>query len=296
MSAAKVNLHDGDKEVASVSVMVILKNNAKWLQYTLSKFQAMEAMYSCTFHYFFYENDSTDGTKELLHSFMQGRLGKLTSENGVAPYTNIGVNYSRTDGIAKLRNRLLNEMRPVQTDWTLMIDSGIYFKPENLGQMFKCKPAANNIVMVTPFSTEAFTGASLKLMAKSVDLPSNSENRVFSMNHYYDSFAFVDTNNKNYWPHCNFSHCKRCASIRGEHVSLVTIEKEQPIIKARSAYGGFAVIKSAILNNPVVKWNTLDLSDKYALCEHIHFCDTVTSSTGGNIVIDTDVNDVYWIN
>lgn len=116
------------------------------------------------------------------------------------------------------------------------------------------------------------------------DIP---DDKIFGVKHYYDTFAFVDEFNHNYWPHCIFQACGQCQKTRPKHIDTASlIPTSQDIVDVRSAFGGFAIIDTAILNDNQVRWKTLDLFGKYSVCEHVAFCDAIKSRHNKRIVVD----------
>lgn len=290
---SKIKLGDGINDVNSISVLCLVKDNEKWLKYAFGRFQQMETLYNVTFSYFFFENNSKDQSKELINRFIANRPGSMLFTDTLPPFKNLGVNYDRVNRLAGLRNRLINSVTPLQTDWTLLIDTDIYFNPESLQKLFDVQPAKQNIAMVTPYAKEIYTGKMIKKQEKS--LANVDENRIFSVNHYYDTFAFVDIQDKNYWPNCNFQACNRCAEARKVTDKSTLIPAEQEVVDVRSAFAGFAIVETKYLNDSDVRWKTIDLFGKYAICEHVAFCDALKHKSGKRIVIAQKCNDICWI-
>lgn len=287
-----ISIHDGLNKVSGISIMCLVKDNAEWLRYAFQRFEAMEQIYDVQFHYFFFENNSKDKTHDIITHFLQQkqRKGSLLSDN-LPPYKNFGTNYERVQRLSDLRNRLLQSIRPLPTEWTLMIDSQIYFNVESLAQLFACLPAQQQYAMVTPYSTELFSSKMLQSGNPSLNLP---DNKFFSVNHYYDSFAFVDLQDHNYWPNCNFIACKKCKETRKADPEKM-IPVTQDIIPVRSAFGGFAIVDNTVLNDERVMWKTLDLFDKYSICEHVAFCDSIRNVSGKQIVVMQKVQNIHWV-
>lgn len=300
---SKAVLYDGAKKVSSISIICLIKDNEPWLQYFCKQFALVEQMYDVQFEYYFFENDSKDKSKELIQAFLQGadtrikknRKGCLHTDT-LPDYIDRGVNFARINRLATLRNQLLRLVTPLTTDWSLLLDSNIYFDVETLGKLFECQPKTNNIGMVTPYAHEVVSGAILKKFnrVQCKDIPDTS---IFGRKHYYDTFAFVDEFGHNFWPKCNFEQCQQCTEQRTEQRTeqKETIPKDRHIVDVRSAYGGFAIIETEILNDVEVRWKTVDLFGKYALCEHIAFCEAIRTRFKKRVVIDQRVDNVMWI-
>ena len=286
-----------DSSIITVTVLSLVKNNETWLAYVFSRLQQLEQR--CThvkFSYAFFENDSKDKTRDLIRDFLKGKdpeKNKLITAS-LPPYLNRSVNYDRVKRLGDLRNALLHEMRPFTSDYTLMIDSEIYFEVEAFVRMLEVIQRRTDLAMITPYASQIFTATQLAQqgMIKEGDAKRFQEsNKIFTVNHYYDTFAFVDTQGRNYWPKCVFPQCKQCDP---EEHKKAAVDSDGLCI-VNSAFGGFALIRSSILNDPRVKWDTVDLFDKYALCEHILFCNSVRIVSGKKIAVDTQANKVHWI-
>lgn len=292
LEQSKMNIFDGINQVKSISILCLVKDNEKWLKYAFDRFCNMEKQYNVNFSYFFFENNSKDNSREMLQSFVSSRSGIVFTDT-LPPFKNLGVNYERINRLAGLRNRLLDSVRPLTTDWTLFIDTDIYFGIDSIARLFATEPAKNDIVMVTPYAKEIYTGKTVKKQNKG--LSGVDDSTIFTVNHYYDTFAFVDMQDKNFWPNCNFQACKRCADVRTLADKTSLIPASQEVVDVRSAFGGFSIIQSQYLNESDVRWRTIDLFGKYAICEHIAFCDTLRLKSGKRVVVAQKVNDVSWI-
>jgi glycosyltransferase involved in cell wall biosynthesis len=261
-----------------VSVLGLVRDNEPWLKYATGALKALEDAYPATeFSYFFFENDSVDGTAEAVRAFLEGRKGALFQEGPLPPYENRGVNFDRVRRLADLRNRLLDRARPLLVDggWTLLLDSDIVFDPQVLGRMFRTAQAAGDIVMVCPFAKEVRV--------------SSSTGAVSDTGHYYDTYAFVDAQDRCHWPRCVFESCRVCP--RG----VTTIPASEDVVDVRSAFGGFALVETAALKDPRVRWRALDLPGGFAVCEHVAFCDALRASTGKRVVVAQSAQGVRWI-
>lgn len=283
-------------DIVTVSILSLVKDNEKWLKYVIPQFAELEKMYAdkVAFTYAFFENDSKDNTKELIQKFL---LNKDPTKNKLItacmqPYLNRGVNFARVRRLADLRNKLVSDLRPLDTDYTLMIDSEIYFDPTTFGRMLSIIQRRTDIAMVTPYATQIYTNEQLQAQLKPEDKAklNMTHNKIYTMNHYYDSFAFTDSNGRNFWPKCIFPMCKTC----NMHEDTQPVLDGDGLCVVNSAFGGFALIHSDIMNDVRVKWDTFDLFDKYALCEHLLFCNNVRVVSGKKIVVDTLAINVHW--
>lgn len=268
-----------------ITVLMIAKDNETYLKYFVQKMELVETLYHCTFQYFFYENDSKDKSREILQGFLTGRDGQLFTGSW-PPFENKGHNFERTHRLATLRNELVSKCKDlIKGEWTLLIDTDIYFGNDVIKRFFSYPLTSENIGMIAGFSTEAFTADHIK---KQLPNSAIQTGEVVSTNHYYDTFAFVDKDGHNYWPNCKFE-CKFC---KGPKKPI----DATPLLDVTSCYGGFALIETAILKHPNVRWGTINLSDRTSLCEHLLFCQAIKNCSSKRIVIATEVRDIFWIN
>lgn len=286
-----VELHDGVDVVNTVGVVMILRDNEEYIRsYMVPTFGRMEQLYpSVKFKYYIMENDSVDASAELLREFMQGRNGLLISEKLDLQYGGENVHFARIARIAKIRNMLLKRMQNDSClddlDWCLFVDSELYFDELILANMFECKPAANNIGMVT------CKGIAL-IDRKLSDTSVQEHERFVTQNHYYDTYAFVGADNVMHYPACINPDCERerCHALRGDTVPW---QAKGDVLDVRSAWGGVVLIQAAALQHPAVGWKPLLLKDFASLCEHVYFCDVLSATSGKRIVICTSA-ECYW--
>lgn len=267
-------IHDGVRPVRRITVLSLVRDNEQWLEYATQAFSAMERKYDVEFSYHFFENDSVDRTAEIVRAFLVGRKGTLVQDSlppfERAPDEQPDLCYGRISRLAGLRNRLLDSVRPLDSDWTLMVDSDVMFSTDTLARMFSIEPARNGIVMVTPYSQQVHRtpdGATLTQM------------------HYYDTYAFVNAQDRCYWPKCDFERCVACQG---------SIPVGQAVIDVRCAFGGFALVESAALNDRRVRWRPLGAPGRVTVCEHVAFCDALRVVTEKRVVVAQQASDVYW--
>lgn len=240
----------------------------------------MELYYDVSFSYFFYENDSKDNTPQLIREFLKNRNGKLLKEDN--KYVDLvgetqrpifdeniknlpPITPQRIRKMVNLRNDLLKSIQPIQSDWTLLIDSNIFFDTLSLNDMFSCLPSKNNIGMITPYS------------------------KIMNTTHYFDTFAFTDNNGNNSWPYCVFDVCDSC-NLK----TYNTKNNQNTEIDVLSAFGGFSLIKTEFLNDPLIKWSTVNITPYFSLCEHVLFCQFLKSKFNIRIIVNLNAKNIYW--
>jgi hypothetical protein len=304
-----VQLFDGEKEIKSISVMALFKNSQRYLEFLVKKFEEIEKYYdNVTFSYNFLENNSSDDSRHILQEFIKNRKGKFVTLNLDKTYTcnRTAINIERIHTIKTLRNVLLNTIKPIDSDWTLMIDSDIYFQVETIQEMFKAQPTKNNIAMMSPFTTQIFTDAILRShIAKNPEKGKSltalldkvkKDTKYIDCLHFYDTYATIDAEGIMTYPFCIFEKCLTCRLTRPtDHPLLKTIPEDQDIVEVKSTFGGFVLIDTSILNHRGVEWDTycVNVDKKTAMCEHVLFCDRIRTVSQKKIVILQNVKNVY---
>lgn len=275
------------QDVQSITLMAIFRNNRSYVEWLLPKLETMEKFYhGVVLHYAFYENDSTDITPRLLQRFAshpsrQARSLCICDKLKESSFEN-DTGVERTRYLGGLRNILLARMRPIQTQWVWMLDSDVYFEIDVLEAMFKCKPLDNNIAVMT---------CNTKEVQKK---PSPDGHPYICLQHYYDTYALVDVDDRMFYPLCRFNECVACKERR-QKCMLATYDATNNTIDVRSAFAGCAIVRGVHLDNPIVQWKTTEVCfGEIAMCEHVFFCDMVRiASGGGRVVIMNDVKP-YW--
>jgi glycosyltransferase involved in cell wall biosynthesis len=289
MPGKETKLFDGEHRVDKITILSLFRNNETFLEYLLPKLKEMDDMYDVKFIYCFLENNSTDKTNTILKDFVDSRGdGSKLFTLDLPDYVNKYTNFERTDRLAMLRNTLVDMATPLQSEWAVMLDSDIYFDIGVLEEMFQIEPKKHKIGMLSTYACEAFRAKNIR---HRFELPADvKDEQIITLNHYYDTFAFVDDKNQNYWPKCAFSACKTCNTTK--HIQV-----DKPFVYVRSAFGGLAIIRTSILANPKIRWKSINLFGQYALCEHIAFCDAIENVTDLKVAVATSIrNKVLWIN
>jgi len=256
-----------------VSVILLLRDCDKYVQYLNEKFSELEVLYknSIQFEYYMYENDSTDNTKKEIQQFFKNKKGKYLFENIKDSYLMSGISTHRGKKMAILRNNLKKFHGTLKTDFVLLIDSDVIFLEDSIIKMINDIINIENSVMVTPYCI-------------CWDWYSQSEDN----NHYYDSFAVITNDNINYEINdntCMFENCEKCKAHRkNKNIHLNCLLSNNSISKVRSAFGSFALIKTAVYNK--VFW-------EHSICEHHSFCNNVRKY--GDIIINPNITTITTI-
>lgn len=283
-------LNDGVDEIKTLNVINMFRDNEIYLKkfYIPMMIKIEERHPSCRFVYYITENDSKDDTASVLLKFIKSRdpRSKLFLDPPLSmEYVNMpsGKNYSRLRTLSEIRNSVVERSRPFEGKWSVFIDSNIFFQETVFEDMFKIRPATNDICMLCPYTQQL-------IIPEIHKIPTITQPTLIG--HYYDTFALYNKEHQSYWPYCGFERCSLCKHV--EYKRRAVIPKE-PVTDVTSVFSGFAIMESDILNNPRIYWHTMnyDMDKDEGLCEHVMFCDKVGTFTGKRIVIVQEVDKIY---
>jgi hypothetical protein len=288
-------LSDGRQEVTSIGVFLYFRDNERYLTDflfpILEKIEARHAPHT-RFTYYAMENDSKDGTRDVIARFMEGRDGLFVTESLAANNIKAGTSFPRIARIAGVRNRLLGKVRERlgAHQWCWFVDSNIYFGVEVLDEIFASRPAAHGIGMLGINTTELQENKG----QYGKDVP--AEVPYVTQNHYYDTFAYIGSDDRMPYPACMHPDCvfRECAAARERKEGAVW-DLQQDMIDVRSAWGGLVLVRAdALHQHPQICWRATGIMHGNSLCEHVYFCDMLAAFTGLRIVILLKVS-AYWV-
>lgn len=235
----------------SINICCIFRNNENYLKnYFIPKMNELIQIYPhITFYFYIYENDSTDNTKEILVNFMKLNKGKLKSEDLGNKKFSRDTSFERIQNICNCRNKHL-EMRPFEGQWSIFIDSNIEF-PSNIIERFICKKLPEDIVGLTCNGVDHLKCRILK-----------------NKNHYYDTLAFLDSNNNSAFLKFTKKGPNSCPFTEKEDIKKWN---NGELIKTNSSFGGMAFYKTSILSNNDIKYEVLYIDNTKYCCEHFGF-------------------------
>jgi glycosyltransferase involved in cell wall biosynthesis len=290
MSSVKL-YEDIEKKTAvkRISVMCMFRNNSQYLKtFFVETMNQMEQLYDVEFDYYIIENNSTDNTRELLKEFIKTKSNrsKLLLFDLKQDFRNIGdgKNFERLFNLGRIRNKLVNSVTPLESQWCLFIDSNIFFKKEILLQMFEhCQ---EDIGMMTPYTQQLFIPEIHGKYIRNLEKPT-------LYNHYYDTFSYFDKNKKTFWPYCGFEKCSYC--VRRDCNYREIVPKDLDVVDVTACFGGFALIRTEIINDDRIRWDTMshEIQKDESVCEHFLFCYMLKGITKKRVVICQHVNDIY---
>jgi GT2 family glycosyltransferase len=265
----KIQLKFGQTEAQNVDVYILVKNNEKYLPHFFQNMINIEKKYDVNLRYYILENDSVDRSLELIKYFLKNRDGLI-----IYPGNSIRFNdLNRLKRMELLRNTLVNSNNEKKSEWSLVVDSDVYFEPETIERLFRADPKAKKIGMLCAYGVE-FHGEYSKT--------------IQTQNHYYDTYTYIDENKALYWPHCIFNNCEKCRD-KIDHKF-----KRDPtgLLEVVSAFGGLAIIDTTALKNSDVKWAAIP-NGNIVMCEHIGLCLNIKRNMNLAVAIDCDTK-VFW--
>ena len=293
----KISLYDSGTKIQRISVVGLMRDCAEYVEYMLKVLDNMIKLYDVEFDFYFLENNSKDNTRELLVDWIDEKDGNVLLYDLKKDYnrTSHGIDFDRVSTLAFLRNKIKNNITPLDSDWVLMLDSNIYFDPKELQKFFACNPTKNNIGMMGAYTHQLHSPDILsRQVQEELNLP---ENKLISMHHYYDTYALIDEVGKTHFPQCPFDKCKICVNYsRGLNRRL--IPEAQNIVDVKSCFGGLVMIQTDLYNREAIQWGTISYEPKMdlSLCEHVQFCDRINAITGKRIVILQNLDKVFRTN
>ena len=243
-------------QTAKVSVYCIWRNNIATIDNTLNQLSELNEL-DYDFEYFFYENDSNDGTDKILSQWIKDKQGKLLSETLEVPHFGSNTSIHRMNLLSECRNKCKDLNPDISSDYTLLIDSDIIFNKGNFAQQMRTLNAEAEVKMVTPNVRQ--------------NIPDFMSNKADDS--YYDIHAFLDKNGDkgNYYSDCPFKNA----------IDIMNWSLNQPVA-CQASFGGFALLYSSIFKQ--CRWSTIDFNNGQGLCEHIPLCRKILEF--GKIYID----------
>lgn len=289
----------GGRLPGALAVVALFRDAADYLPHAFSRFEAWERA-GLPLRYYFLENDSTDDTAAQLTAFMAGRRGRLESRRLAIHYDprRGGEHHDRIMPLARMRSFIADVAMADQpagvNEWTLLLDSDIYFPADVLGRMFAERardPRPESIGMLTCYTQQLFHAERIPGAAAPCPLLPGWA----IADHYFDTYAFHDSLHRHPHPACAFARCRRCrpgtdpASLPG------LIPRDRPIVDVAAAFGGLALVPTTILRDGRIRWSTYGSGPDRSrvLAEHVLFCDRLRTITGSRVVVLQDVDCVY---
>ena len=230
-------------------VLMLFHNNATYVQHTLPRLMraTRNAANRCGLAtiWYFYENDSTDGTPERLRALRSRSVHVCTEQTQAAAH---GVELSRTEERATRMSRLRNALLGMAladvavADAVLCIDTNVWFRECDVAQLLACVLARPDVGLVGACTMD-----------------------VRNVSHYYDTYAYESLDEM---PGqsvdritCPWSRCDQCRWRRGQAAPLAP----GPLHFVASCFGGLAAVQPAALLR--ARWSSVQRA-----CEHVALC------------------------
>ncbi len=257
-----------------ITLLILVKNNAKWLEYLYTYSNDIENLYKdlFDFEYLIYENNSTDTTKRVIHKFMKNKNGKFICENIDHKFNWISqIDIKRGLHMNFIRNKAKLNFGKITSDYILLLDSDTILEKNTIFKMIYYIHQDSTIAAITPY----------------VECKNEGD-----FNHYYDSLAILTNNNIDYIKNnntCMFKQCKRCnkhRKLKDIYISeydLFSITNKE--INVKSAFGCCCLIKSELYNK--CEYNETLFIESNNVCEHIAFNKQLLKY--GRIIIKPDI-------
>jgi len=248
-----------------ISVLALWRDAGQYINKALDNLHELSLRHNVEFH--FYENDSLDNTALWLQQWMDLHEGQVISERLGRSWGPID-SIERVEWFADYRNRLLQAVQPLESEYTLLLDSDISFKPSLIDDYSKF--FNEQTVMYTSNTLVAYKCTDWSCRIRRRRRPCNhllnpARRDIFYK--YYDAFALIDSEGQP----GKFDSCNPFL-IEQDRTNWW---KGIPII-VNSAFGGCALIKTEVLNK--CRWEATG-----AGCEHWKFC--AQARDHGNIVV-----------
>jgi|TARA_R110000824_G_scaffold69294_5_gene178595 hypothetical protein len=224
-----------------ISIFSLFRDSESYINECLRSLDEVELTTNADFEYFFYENDSKDNTSKILGDWIKGKRGKLLSETANEQSHGSTLEPNRMIKMARIRNKMADLGKPVDSDYSIVIDSDLNFSKNIVNEFLKYKDL--NFSMLTPN------------VRQTVPCKMNGKSETS----YYDSLSLFDTEN---------NHCMTWSDNPFyEDSDRNKFESGEPIHVNR-AFGGFAFIKSNLFNK--VNWKSSGNLEHWALCDQLN--------------------------
>jgi hypothetical protein len=220
-----------------ISIFSLFRDSIQTVHECLKNLEGLEDTGDFDLSYFFYENDSIDGTPEILKEWIKSRDGELLSEKNNSPKYGSTLEPKRMLAMSNARNKMLSIDKRKDSEYSIIFDSDVSFSSNIINNFLNYKKL--NFSMLT---SNIRQNVPCKMGSGKNDS-------------YYDSSILYDTNGVNCmtWSDNPFY----------EKSDRDNFEKGNPV-EVLSAFGSFAFLKTSYLHK--CKWSSKGES------EHLSFC------------------------
>ena len=228
-----------------ISVFSLFRDSKPHLNRCLSQLDALENNTNAEFSYFFYENDSTDNTVQILQKWMDNKSGNFVSEKLNKPKFGSTLHAERMILMSEVRNKMLSTCK-IKTDYSLIFDSDIVFDPTVINDFLKFDNLDH-----TDYPNYSMLTSNVR---QNVPCKMGSGKQ----DSYYDSSCLFDMNKINCmtWSDNPFY----------EDQDRVDFSKNLPV-RIYRGFGSMAFLKTEILKK--VKWSSSGQSEHWSFCDQL---------------------------
>jgi hypothetical protein len=225
-----------------ISIFSLFRDSESYIHNCLEGLDKLEESTDAEFEYFFYENDSKDNTANILNDWIKQKSGIVKSEPLNEKSYGSTMEAARVIKMAKIRNKMAQLGKPVDSDFTIVFDSDVTFDSNIINDYLKYSDL--KFSMLTPNIRQNVP----------CKMGSNSQTS------YYDSWSLVD--------HDKIQCMTWSSNPFYRNQDREKFDNNEPIDVYRS-FGGFVFIKSEYFNQS--QWFS------EGQLEHWHFCDELRS-------------------
>lgn len=219
-----------------ISIFSLFRDSEDSIHNCLGNLEKIEQQTDASFKYFFYENDSTDQTVDILSQWMENRHGKFLSEKLNAPKFGSTLQKERMLLLSDVRNKMAALDQTKDSEFSVIFDSDVNFKPHIINDFLKLKDLTfsmltSNIRQDIPCkmgsgSKDSYYDSSILYDKYGIQCMTWSDNPFYDtadrdlyeqskpiqVNRAFGSFAFLKTE--------YFSRCSWSSKGESEHLSF----------------------------------------------------------------------------
>jgi hypothetical protein len=223
-----------------ISVFSLFRDSEPYLSRFFKQINEVEKNTNADFEYFFYENDSKDRTAQRLSKWCKPRGAKMLSETANEQSYGSTLEPDRMIKMARIRNKMASLGKPVNSDYSLIIDSDVIFNKNIVNDFLSFSHL--NFSMLTPN------------VRQNVPCKMGSGNP----SSYYDSLSLFDSS----WNHC----MTWSDNPFYEDSDRDKFSKGEPI-KVQRSFGSLVLVKSEYFNQ--VQWRSSGNLEHWAFCDQL---------------------------
>jgi hypothetical protein len=239
--------------VTEINVCGIWRDSEAYIERTLACLEKLSNLENFKFNFYFYENDSSDNTQQILKKWLENKSGELIHEDLGVPKLESLEPLHRFILSSYCRNKL-NQLTMAETEYTLLLNTDVVFDHIDFIRLFE---KAKTIPMA------------VMLVANTRDFQTKDLMEEVTEDSFYDILTFRDK----YFHHgLPFTDCPFLLKEDRE-----AWNKNSPI-SISAGHGGFSLIRTPVLKQCF--WSTVGQP------EYVNFCSEI--SKFGNIVMIPD--------